>query len=106
MLNLRSAIENTVPITLFNRGQAGKIFEDVKRDGAKVVIKNNVAECVLLSPEEYIKLMDEVNDAKLLAIATERMAHFDPDKLLSEEKVYRRLGITKEDLEDIDVDIE
>ncbi len=106
MLNLRSAIENTVPITLFNRGQAGKIFEDVKRDGAKVVIKNNTAECVLLSPEEYIRLVDEVNDAKLLAIATERMAHFDSDKLLSEEEVYERLGITKEDLADIDVDIE
>ncbi len=106
MLNLRSAIENTVPITLFNRGQAGKIFEDVKRDGAKVVIKNNVAECVLLSPEEYIRLMDEAEDAKLLAIATERMAHFDPDKLLSEEEVYKRLGITEEDLADVDVDIE
>ncbi|MCD7847475.1 MAG: type II toxin-antitoxin system Phd/YefM family antitoxin [Oscillospiraceae bacterium] len=106
MVNLRSAIENTVPITLFNRGQAGKIFEEVRRDGPKVVIKNNAPECILLSPEEYIRLMDEVNDAQLLAIATERMSHFDPDKLLSEEEVYERLGITKEDLADIDVDIE
>ncbi|MCD7890164.1 MAG: type II toxin-antitoxin system Phd/YefM family antitoxin [Oscillospiraceae bacterium] len=106
MLNLRSAIENTVPITLFNRGQAGKIFEDVKRDGAKVVIKNNVAECVLLSPEEYIRLMDEVEDARLLTIANERMAHYDPSKTIPAEEVYKELGITEEDFEDVDVEIE
>ena len=106
MLNLRSAIENTVPITLFNRGQAGKIFEDVKRDGAKVVIKNNVAECVLLSPEEYIRLMDEVEDARLLTIANERMAHYDPSKTIPAEEVYKELGITEEDLKDVDVEIE
>ena len=64
-----SAIKNTVPISLFNRGQAGKIFEDVRKNGAKVVMKNNVAECVLLSPEEYVRLMDALNDAKLEAIA-------------------------------------
>lgn len=106
MLNLRSAIENTVPITLFNRGQAGKIFEDVKRDGAKVVIKNNVAECVLLSPEEYIRLMDEVEDARLLTIVNERMAHYDPSKTIPAEEVYKELGITEEDFEDVDVEIE
>ena len=47
MASVISAIKNTVPISLFNRGQAGKIFEDVRKNGAKVVMKNNVAECVL-----------------------------------------------------------
>ncbi|MCD7784410.1 MAG: type II toxin-antitoxin system Phd/YefM family antitoxin [Oscillospiraceae bacterium] len=106
MVNLRSAIENTVPITLFNRGQAGKIFEEVRRDGPKVVIKNNAPECVLISPEDYVKLIDELEDAKLLAIATERMAHFDPDKLISQEEIDREFGFTEDDLADIDVDIE
>ena len=61
---IRGAIENTVSISLFNKGLAGRIFEDVKRYGAKVVMKNNSAECVLMSPEEYVHLMDEVNDAR------------------------------------------
>ena len=74
MVNIASAIRNTVPISLFNRGLAGKIFDEVKQSGAKVVMKNNAAECVLLSPEEYISLIDEVNDARLLALASERMA--------------------------------
>ena len=55
-MNIRSALENTIPISQFNRGLAGKIFEEVKRYGAKVVMKNNIPECVLLSPEEYIRL--------------------------------------------------
>lgn len=51
MVNIASAIRNTVPISLFNRGLAGKIFNEVKQSGAKVVMKNNAAECVLLSPK-------------------------------------------------------
>ena len=102
-----SAIKNTVPISQFNRGLAGKIFEDVKQSGTKVVMKNNVAECVLISPEEYVRLMDEVNDARLLAVASERMAHFNPATLISEEEMNRRLGITEDDLTGFDeVDIE
>ena len=41
MVNISSAIRDTVSISLFNRGLAGKIFEDVKQSGAKVVMKNN-----------------------------------------------------------------
>ena len=98
MASVMSAITNTVPITQFNRGLAGKIFEDVKQCGAKVVMKNNAAECVL---------MDELNDARLLAVASERMAHFDPTSLISEEEMNRRLGVTEDDLAGFDeVEIE
>lgn len=106
MANIIGAIQNTIPISLFNRGQAGKIFEEVRRFGAKVVMKNNTAECVLLSPEEYISLMDEVNDARLLNIAAERMEHFDSNKLVSQEEIDREFGFTEDDLEDVEVDIE
>jgi len=98
MGSVLSAITNTIPISLFNRGLAGKIFEEVKQCGAKVVMKNNTAECVLLSPDEYVRLMDEINDARLLAIATERMAHYDPSTVISGDEMNRRLGITDEDL--------
>lgn len=107
MASVLSAITNTVPITQFNRGLAGKIFDEVKRCGAKVVMKNNIAECVLLSPEEYIQLMDEVNDARLLAMASERMSHFDPSTTISGEEMNRRIGVTDSDLEGFDeVEIE
>ena len=101
MANITSAIRDTISISLFNRGLAGKIFEDVKRSGAKVVMKNNSAECVLLSPEEYVKIMDEVNDARLLSLANERMQNFNSANLIPSEALYKELGITKEDLDAI-----
>lgn len=102
MRSVTSAITSTVPITQFNRGLAGKIFEEVKKCGAKVVMKNNAAECVLLSPEEYTHLMDEVNDAHLLLVAAERMSHYDASKLISAEEMNRRLGISDADLADFE----
>ena len=101
MANITSAIRDTISISLFNRGLAGKIFEDVKQSGAKVVMKNNSAECVLLSPDEYVKLMDEVNDARLLSLANERMQNFNSTNLVSSEDLYKELGITEDDLEKI-----
>ena len=101
MLSVVSAIRNTIPISHFNRGLAGKIFDEVKASGAKVVMKNNVAECVLLSPDEYVRLMDEVNNARLLAVAAERMSSFDPSALVPEEEMDRKLGITEKELESV-----
>lgn len=107
MPSVISAVTNTIPISQFNRGRAGQIFEDVKRSGAKVVMKNNTAECVLLSPEEYVRLMDELNDARLLALANERMQSLDSSALISEEEVNRHLGISEAELEDAgEVDFE
>ena len=104
---MTNAIKNTVPISVFNRGLAGKIFEDVKQTGAKVVMKNNVAECVLLSPEEYVRLMDEVADARLFALASRRMAKYDGKKTVSFDAALKELGIDPDELSDADeVEIE
>ena len=97
-----SAIKSTVPIGMFNRGMAGKVFDDVRRTGAKVVMKNNAPECVLISPDEYVRLMDEVNDARLTKLALGRMEGFDRKKLLTAEEVYKDLGITADELADCD----
>ncbi len=103
MSSIIGAINNTVAINKFNRGLAGKIFDEVKKTGAKVVMKNNAAECVLLSPQEYADLIDELNDARLLAIAYERLENFDSSKLMTQDEVNKNLGIKDEDLEDYDM---
>lgn len=104
---LSNAIKNTVSISLFNKGLAGKVFDEVKKTGTKLVIKNNNPEAVIMSPEEYISLVDELNDAKLLAEATLRMQNADLSKAIPREEVLRRLGITQADLDEMDdVEIE
>ena len=56
-----------------------------------------------LTPEQVRdSLMDELNDAHLLAVASERMAHFDPASLISEEEMTKRLGISDNDLAGFD----
>ena len=52
-----------VPITEFNKGGAGRIFEQVKRDGVYLVVKKNKTECVLLSPEEYRDLVERASNS-------------------------------------------
>ena len=99
MASVVSVIRDTIPISQFNRGLAGKIFDEVKVSGAKVVMKNNTAECVLLSPAEYVRLMDELNDVRLLALAAQRMSNYDPSVLVSEEDLDAKLGIAKDDLD-------
>ena len=101
MSSVISAIEKTVPISQFNRGLAGQIFSDVKNNGSKVVMKNNVAEAVLVSPDEYVEIMDTINDYLLLTLAVERMSSYDPDTLISEEEMDERLGISQEELDSI-----
>jgi len=80
MNSLVNAIKNTVPITQFNRGLAGKIFEDVKKQGAKVVMKNK----------------------KLLRLAESRLQNFTPAETIPAEDVYQKYGITDADLADFD----
>lgn len=105
-MSVLSILRNTVPISLFNN-QSVKIFEEVKKYGAKVVMKNNQAECVLLSPDEYLALIEEIEDAQLLALAEERLKNFDPSQLISAEEVDKKLGISAEDLigfEDVEIE--
>lgn len=57
--------------------------------------------------EEYMGFVDEVNDAKLLALASERMAMVDSSQFVPAERLYEELGITQDDLDTVgDVDIE
>ena len=57
--------------------------------------------------EEYMDLPDEVNDAKLLDLAVERMAKADPAMFVLAERLYAELGITQDDLDAVgEADIE
>ena len=52
-------------------------------------------------------LIDEVNDARLLTLASERMAKADSATFVPAEHLYEELGITQDALDAVDeVDIE
>lgn len=93
------AITKTIPITLFNRGMAGKIFEEVKKHGTKVVMKNNTAEVVLISPNDYVSMCNELDDLKLALMASKRLENADLKHLVSQDEIDKKFGITDKELE-------
>lgn len=97
--------EKIVPISNFNKGGAAKIFEEVKKSGTKYVFKNNLPECVLISPERYDQLLERLFDMELYIEAMERI-NAPERKVYSREDAMKLLGVTDKDLEDVEVDIE
>ena len=100
VLNAQKLMNSFVPITRFNKGEAGKIFNEVHKDGIKIVMKNNMPECVLLSPEAYSKMLEDMEDEVLLAIAEERLSKSN-GKGVPMEQVMKEAGITQADLDAI-----
>ena len=98
----------TVPFSAFEEGKARQIFAEVRRSGTKIVVNDDdSAECILMSPEDYLKMSDDYNDVRLMAVAEDRLNHFDRSKLISAEELYKELGITDEDIagwEDVELE--
>lgn len=94
----------TVSISDFNRGLAGRIFDDVKSNGSKVVLKNNTPECVLISPDEYSKLIDELEDAKDLMLAKSRLESITEDDIVSKEEFEKLFSISLDEVEPLSDD--
>ena len=95
-------LNSIIPISRFNKGEASKIFNEVNKSGAKIVVKNNVPECVLLSPKEYEFLLEELEDAQLLAEAETRETDPRNKKTYSMEDIMKENGITEEDIANCD----
>ena len=100
-----SVRNSLVPISRFNKGEANKIFEEVKDTGFKIVLKNNVPTCVLITPETYEKMLEIIEDYNLFMEAEKRMKNTKSNDFISQETVMKEFGISETDLEDIDVEI-
>ena len=106
MANYGLTLDSMVSFSEFNRGQAGKIFDNVKKVGTKIVVKNNAPECVLVSVDEYMKMVDEINDARLLLTAVDRMQDFDGNMkdAFSQEEVEKMFGVDTSDFEKVEIE--
>ena len=103
-LNTVNVLDSIIPISQFNKGQASKIFSDVKKVGIKIVVKNNVPECILMSPQNYQQMMEEYEDAILAAEAVKRLSQ--KTKYIRQDDVMKEFGLTASDLDDVEVNLE
>ncbi|WP_265823343.1 hypothetical protein [Geovibrio ferrireducens] len=104
--SVKDIIGSIVPITRFNRGEAGKIFDEVNESGFKVVLKNNTPACVLVQPERYEAMMEALEDYALYFEAEKRMKNASQSGFMSSGDVLANLGISEADLDDIEVEID
>lgn len=96
-----------VPISLFNKGQATKIFSRLRETKELFVLKNNQPSAVILAPEEYARLTEIEENYTLLLEATRRLEQNGDKPGIPMETVMTELGIHPEELEEMeDVDIQ
>ena len=90
-------MRSMVPVSRFNRGEAAKIFDEVAQTGIKIAVKNNTPTCVLLSPERYAAIIEEMDDLYLMIETAKRLNKDRP--AYTEREIMNRHGITEADLE-------
>lgn len=105
-ISISGVMNSLIPISRFNKGEANKIFDEVRETGFKIVLKNNTPACVLITPENYEEMLEIIEDYKLLIEAEQRTVNSKEEDYISNDIVMSELGINLKDLEDIEVDIE
>ena len=107
MVTSTSLLHSLVSITQFNKGQASKIFDRLKTENQLIVLKNNLPSAIILSPEEYERILEIEENYKLLLMATERISNNNLENAISESDVLEQLNITEDEIDNAeDVEIE
>ena len=78
----------------------------MEQHGTKIVIKNNKPECVLIPPSQHNNLRDMLADHIMHTDAQLRMENNHPEENMTHDDMMKELGITREELDAVDVDIE
>jgi len=105
-ISISDVVNSLVPISRFNKGEANKIFEELKETGFKIVLKNNSPACVLLTPEAYEELLENLENYRLFIEAEKRVEKVKPEDFIPAHVAMQELGIKETDLEGTDVEIE
>lgn len=100
-------LNSFIPITRFNRGEAGKILDEVAHSGVKIIIKNNTPAAIMLSPSEYEEMINIIEDAEDYFLALEREKDKQNENLIDFEEFLKSDGTSIEELKDMeDVELE
>ena len=102
--SLSNLLKSVVPISRFNKGEANKIFDEVKRDGIKVVMKNNDPICVLISIDKFLDMEEKMENYQLADEALRRVKMAKGSPLIKHADILARYGYTDDELAANDVE--
>lgn len=95
----KTFMSTTVSISDLTRAGAKKIFDNLKKDQSKIILKNNKPIAALVSTERYQELLEKEEDLQLMQLAMSRMN--ENAKYISSEQFYKDNGIDNEYLDDL-----
>ncbi len=110
--DLRAVVDSIVSITDLSRGKASKVVQNVAEEGREyIIVKNNEPQAVLLSVNDYTRLMndhervkqleEELENLELLLIAEERLKNAQPEDFVEENIVLQELGISASEVREL-----
>lgn len=79
-VSVSGVLNSFVPISRFNKGEAHKIFDEVKEKGYGIVVKNNNPTCVLITPDIYEEMMEIIEKYHSM-METEEIANIVKDNI-------------------------
>jgi PHD/YefM family antitoxin component YafN of YafNO toxin-antitoxin module len=98
--DLREILGKLISVSDLSRGMASKIIQQVGENKEQyIVMKNNKAEAVILSIEEYVELSEARENLELLQIANERIKNFKPEESFSHDDILKMYNISEEKLD-------
>ncbi len=100
MISTMDMINSLIPISLFNRGQASRIFDRLKKERQLIVLKNNQTSAIILSPEEYERLSEIEENYTLLMEAERRLDANKNVTGIPESEVLDHLGLSQKDIDE------
>lgn len=89
---------NKVSISQFDEGNAIQIFDRLGTDRGVVVLKNGQPIAVILSLEEYTRLVEAEEDYKLTVEANKRLEDNGKKPTIPFEDILEKLKICEEDI--------
>ena len=89
---------NKVSISQFDEGNAIQIFDRLGTDRGVVVLKNGQPIAVILSPEEYTRLVEAEEDYKLTVEANRRLEENGEKPTIPFGDILKKLKICEEDI--------
>lgn len=81
-------MDSMFSISDFNKGKANKIFDVVRKRKVAIVVKNNKPECVLVSPEEYRRIIQRLKEADEIEKEYKKLQGISDDDSATKEVFY------------------
>ena len=105
-MSVASVLENMYPVSDLSRGKASSILASVADSSPAIIVKNNKPYRVVMTVDEYLRIMEHFEDEYLEELALERLKANEGKEFISWDDMLRRFGLDPDDPLDVEAEIE